>query len=352
MEGLNGESMKKILTLALFSFLLFGCIDIGGDTNPPDDNNSQQPPDDGDDEPVNIVVGPQQNNTIEANNSQDDQQPAVSPKINYTETPNDLFAIYFLNVGDRSYGLQGDAVFIKKGDFDMLIDTGPSQTSGRVIDFLKSKGIDDIEVLMLTNGDPQHYGGIPLVAQEYIIEEFWWSGGSYLNDPDYQDAVQKASEKAYITQGVEEGYTRTLNGMTFEILNPPSDERFGDTNNDAIVTRFSDRDFTMLLMSGVQTGAQGKLINDYNEKIKCQVIQAPYYGLGAGTANIGVFLIHSNPETMIISGSYDEATDGGSSRQPFFRYMKQYDVTWYKTYDQGTVRITGDGKDYGVAYLG
>lgn len=343
--------MKRILFALFFAFILFGCINLGDGTTP--SNQSQQPSGDEDNDSVTIVVGPQQNNTIDSNQTEEPPPELVEPpKIEYVETPDEPFAIYVIHVGDEGSELQGDAILIKKGDFDMLMDAGPAQTANRVIDFMKGKGIDDIEVLVLTNADPQHYGGVPLVLEQYEVEEFWWPGGSYFSDTAYRDVVGNASVKAKIVREVQRGYERTLNGMTFEVLNPTKTNRFEDVNNDAIVTRFTDRNFTMLFTSGIQTGAQGKLINEQPKQIVCDVMQAPYYGLGAGTANIGILLIHSKPKTMIISGSEDKTTDGRSSREPFFRYMQQYNVEWFTTYSKGSVRIIGDGSEYNVAYLG
>lgn len=342
--------MKTLLVLLLCGFLLFGCIDDGGGQPPP------PPPDENDTgvngDGISVVVNPQQNTTIGENITQPpDVEPPDTEEIEYVEDESSLFTIYFIHVGDEDYGVQGDAILIKKGDLDILVDAGSAQTANRVIDFLKAREVDDLDVLMVTNADPHHYGGIPAIANEYDVEEFWWSGVDLYEDQDYADAVEIASEKAEVTVEVHAGYTRTLNGMTFEILNPPA-ERFGDVNNDGIVTRLSDRNFTALLMSGVQTGAHNRLLNEYEEKINVDVLQAPFYGLGSGTQNFGVFLVASLPDTVVISGSADDSAEAGGSREPFLRYLEQYEIPYNATYLGGTVRITSDGYEYDIAHLG
>jgi len=340
--------MKKIIFLLLCGILLFGCID-GGEKPPvevPDENET-----DGD---ITVVVEPQQNDTVTGNETPEEPPDiGVDPgaEIEYTQEPDSVFTIYFIHVGDEGFGVHGDAILIKKGDFDALIDAGPSETAGRVIDFLKSRNIDDLDVLMLTNGDPEHYGGVPLIASEYDIEEFWWAGGVTFADEGYENAIDAASSKAELTREIEYGYSRTLNGLTFDIINPPH-AREEDVQNDAIVTRLSDRNFSILLTSGIRAGTHGRLANEEADMIKVDVLQAPDHGLGSGTSNIGIFLVTSNPDVAIISGSADDSPEAGGSRDPFKRYLEQYDIELFETYANGTVRITSDGYDYSIAYLG
>ena len=124
------------------------------------------------------------------------------------------------------------------------------------------------------------------------------------------------------------------------------------TNNDAIVLRVTDRNFSILLTSGIQTGAQGKLISEKRNLIRADIIQAPYYGVGAGTSSIGLFLITAKPKTMIITGGSDETAANGGSRDPYKRLMLEHNITWYETYVNGTVRIVSTGQNYSIDSLG
>ncbi|MFH1394464.1 MAG: MBL fold metallo-hydrolase [Candidatus Micrarchaeota archaeon] len=347
--------MRAVFLLLLCSFLFSGCcFDAGDGTTTPgdggqDDENYTGAGGSG----VSVVVDPQHNVTLSQNDSGHvpPPPPVDVTEIDYTEEHAAMFTIYFIHVGDDRLGVQGDAILVKKGDFDMLIDAGSAQTSARVVDFLKARNVDDLDVLMLTNGKPDHYGGIPAVVSQFPVEEFWWAGTEVFTDSDYADAVESATQKAEMTREIEAGYFRELNNMSFTILNPPH-ERFADLNNDGIVTLVRDRNFTILLMSSVQTGAHNKLINQYRDRINVDVLQAPFNGLGGGTQNFGIFLVSSMPEVVIVSGSSDDSPEAGGSREPFFRYLVQYNITSYETYTGGTVRVTSDGYEYDVAYLG
>lgn len=343
--------MRLILGLVVI-MLLFGCL---GEEPPGVDENITNETNVTDEPPVTIIVEEQENQTIEegiiGGPDEEEEEPNEGPtttELEYEYEPEENLGVYFIYVGGP--GLNGDAILVKKGDFDMLIDAGPEENAGTVVDFLRSKGVDDIEILLSTNADPRHYGGLELVADNFDVEYFWWSG-DYPDDQDYFDIVKRLEAESKLVWKVESGFTTELNGIDFEILNPP-EERFYDVNNDAVVTRMTDRNFSLLLTSGIQKGAQDKLVNEQPEKIKNQVVQAPYYGVGAGTSGIGVFLITADPEAMVISGSADDSPANGGSREPYKRLMEQYGIVWYENYVGGTMRITTDGQSYAIQGLG
>ncbi|MGV8085260.1 MAG: ComEC/Rec2 family competence protein [Candidatus Bilamarchaeum sp.] len=339
--------MKKIIIALLIGLLAFGCLGIG-ETPKPTQNISEPPK-----PSVNVSIKPQQNQTIDprpgTNNTTITNQTNQSLKeIDYIEDLNQNLGVYFIDVG--GVGLHGSAILIKKGDFDMLVDAGPKQNESKVVDFLRSKNVDDIDVLVSTAADPRNYGGIDHVLNNYRVEQFWFGGKG--NDQSYNqivDRVTNASKKSLV---VNRGFRKDLNGIVFQVLNPTVQNPFSDVNNDAVVLRVQDRNFTLLLSSNIQTGAQGRLINEQTELIKTAVMQAPYYGVGAGTGEVGLFLIGVNPKNIIITGSADDSATNGGSRDPFKRYMRQYNVKWNETYVNGSIRVVYDGNEYSIDSLG
>jgi competence protein ComEC len=348
----------------VFAFLALAIL-LSGCTNPPaPEQNGTQPANatnatvpEQNNTNVTIITNQQQNQTVQQQQNITNPAPAVESKeINYTFQPNDTLAIYFIYVGDAASKLQGDAILIKKGDLDVLVDAGSAQTGGRVVDFLKSKNIDDIDVMLSTNADPDHYGGLGAVAAAYRVEEFWWSGKTF-NDQSYAalgTALASGAEGNVKTvRTVGRGFNMTLNGITLSVLSP-GPRPFGDMNNDAVVLRVQDRNFSAVLLSGAQLGAQGDLLSAQKGMLKCDVMQAPYYGLGAGTSGIANLLTSIKPKLMVISGGPDESAASGGSRDPFRRLLDQDGIPYIENYADGgsTVRITYDGEACAYGYLG
>ena len=327
--------------------LLFGCL--GGETpanqtNQSNQSNQTKPP------PVTIIIGNQSNQTTTGNTTTEPPPPPPPPPagIDYEYDPNQIAGIFFFDVGSPT--VHGSSILIKKGDLDILLDAGPAEKGPQVVNELVARGVDDIDVLVSTSADPRRYGGLAAVADHYEIEEFWWAGDTF-DDPDYANIVQTITAEAESEKIVERGFSSELNGINFTALNPPS-VRFDDVNNDAIVLRVVDRNFTMLLLSNAQKGAHQKLVNEQQALIKARVMEAPYYGTGEGTRDIALFLITAKPEWAILEGSPDDSAANGGDRDPFLELLEQYDIQWEETYDNGTVRVTTDGNDYTVLKLG
>ncbi len=341
--------MKYVAVLLVFA-LVFGCI--GGEEAPgvPEHVENET-----NESGIEIEVGPQENITIVQNETEEPEGPENVTVVEtpvYSENPDANLGIYFLDV--CAGGEHGAAIFIRKGDFDMLVDAGGMGTAGVVGDWLRLRQVDDIDVLVSTTADNRRYGGLSEVIDDFEIEEFWW-GGDTFGDPAYTDVIEKATAKAKKTRVVERGYYRELNGAMFEVLNPAKKNRFDDVNNDAVVLKITDRGSVVLLTGNIQTGGQGDLINNLPDEIAdIDVMEAPYYGVGAGTANIVLFLQATYPEYMIIEGCSDETYEiEGSTRNPFKRNMEQeqYRVEYFETYEEGTIRVMIDGSGYGVAPL-
>ncbi len=339
----------RIIVLLVCAALLFGCN--GGGT-PPGENatngtNATEKP------PVTIIVEEQKNQTTESNVTVEEEEPpeAEVKELEYEYTPDALLGVYFIDVGAPA--LHGDAILIKKGDCDILIDAGAAGKGPKVIDFLKSRGVDDIEVLVSTTADPRRYGGIGAVSERYRIEEFWW-GGEVFGDYDYAAIATDMEGRVKTVRTVKDGFTAEVNGISFAAINPPASDsdRFDDANNDAIVMRMDDRNFSLLFTSNIQTGAQGRLVNQKAAEIQAGLIQAPNYGVGTGTSNIGIFLLTAKPEAMIVTGSSDESAANGGSREPFERLMAQYGIRWHESFANGTLRVSSDGQTYTVQPLG
>ncbi|MDD5171506.1 MAG: MBL fold metallo-hydrolase [Candidatus ainarchaeum sp.] len=339
--------MRIIAGLIVF-MLLFGCFG-GGEVTPPEGNKTNETNQTG--PPVTIIIGNQTNQTTGGNATEEQPPPPPPPPegLQYEYNPDQMFGVYFIDVGGP--GLQGDAILIKKGDLDVLVDAGSAEKSGKVVDFLRSKAVDDIEVLISTAADPRRYGGMDAVADAFTIEEVWWSDDSF-GDANYSAVMERMGTEARDVKRVEEGFSMDLNGMNFTVLNPPKTARFDDVNNDAIVLRIADRNVSLLLTSDVQGGAQGQLINTKPDDIKVDILQAPYYGVGVGTSNMGIFLIKSDPDVVIISGSSDESAVNGGSREPFKRLMTQYGIPYYENYVNGSIRVSSDGQEYTIQSLG
>lgn len=333
----------KIFALFVVALFFTGCF-----------HDEDQPPEPPPVEPVNVtendtpdqpggpIITSQRNQTV-AQPVENGEENGEVPS-GHLSTPNASLVVYFIYVGTQEK--QGDAIFIKKGDLDVLIDAGPSESANIVASFLESRSVDDIDVLVTTHADEEHYGGIQRVMDGYRIENVWWPGEVY-EDATYQQLLDDLQGNGAQLRSVQRGDSFELNGITFEVVNPRSMQRFEDSDNDAIALRVTDREFCLLLTSDIQAGPEGDIAN--MDDMECAILQAPVHGLGRGHAKIDLMTLAIDPDVMIMSGGLDDSEWG--YREPLYNKLNTWEIGYYENYMNGTIRIITDGTDYSIDYL-
>ena len=89
-----------------------------------------------------------------------------------------MFSILAINVSAKAgqmkmhaiYVDRGDAIVIESNGHFMLVDSGISQTSEKVLAYLKSLNIPDkkIDYVISTHPDGDHVGGFPAVFKAFM----------------------------------------------------------------------------------------------------------------------------------------------------------------------------------------
>jgi len=265
----------------------------------------------------------------------------TAPAVEYTENVNDNLFVYFITVG---YGdTQGDAILVKKGEFDMVIDGGPVENKHKVVNYLFGKGVDDIEVLVSTHDDPEHSGGLSYIGENFHLGEVWRpkeGSGAY-------GAMLEAIGAEHGVKYMGKGDERIFNGIHVLLENPePSDERFFDPDNDAIVMRLEDRGFCILLTADIDGSAQTVILMDSEP---CEVVQMPWHGMSEGLSNLDYFFDKLEPRDVIISGS---SKDWTNSRQTLYNKAALRDIAVYENYEGDAAKVTFNGEDYAITIEG
>lgn len=351
--------MNKIAALFLVLVLFFGCINLNVEPKEKEEDNDNGETDDG-----KIVVDVTEDDDNQGNGGtgtgenggEDDggtgNGGGTTENSGYESDPTSLLSVYFFHVSvDDEYGAEvhGDAILVKKGEFDMLIDGGPEVNSESLINTLKGK-VDDIEVLVCTNDDMDHCGAQFKVLDEFAVEEFWYNGQE---ESDQMIAlVNKVDEKGVEKETVLRGTTLDGNGMDISVISPTSS--FASVDEGSIVMKFTFGEFCLMTTSDIGQGPQNNMIGTYvnvnkgTNELTCDVIQVPYHGTGTGNTQLQMFLDVIDPVYGIISGSYYDHTN---SRGSTLMKLELKNVEVFETYTGGDVKVTSDGTDYSVMYI-
>jgi competence protein ComEC len=84
--------------------------------------------------------------------------------------PSGSLSVSFIDVG------QGDGVLVQAGGEEYLIDAGRAEEGPNVVDFLRSRGVKDLDGIVVSNPDADHIGGFLDVFDAFEVERVYVSG--------------------------------------------------------------------------------------------------------------------------------------------------------------------------------
>ena len=194
---------------------------------------------------------------------------------NDSRTSQDSLEVRFLKVG------KADAIVLMCGEETMVIDCGEEDDGKELLAFLKSRGIKNVDVLMITHFDKDHVGGADTIVEGFpvkrmLLPNYTGSGTEYTE-------FMAAIEKAGITQeNVTENLSFMLGNATI-LVEPPASYEIP-----AGVSEY-DNDFSLITtveFSGkrlVFTGdAEKKRIREWltdGSASECDVLKIPHHGV-------------------------------------------------------------------------
>ncbi len=226
-----------------------------------------------------------------------------------TTTDQDLH-VTFLDVG------QGSSTLIRfPGGTTMVVDGGGFYDRGFdpgryvVGPYLWRQRIKRIDILVLTHPDQDHAGGLPFLAENFEVGEFW-SNGEGSDNESCRSLWKIVSEKRIPRRVVGAGTPeRMVGGAFISILNPrqsPAGEGllFGpsDHNNSGVVMKITLGGRSVLLPADISEPAEAYLLNSGSD-LRADVLMVPHHG--GHTSSTVPFIEAVRPGIAVISCGKD-----------------------------------------------
>lgn len=289
----------------------------------------------------------------------------------------DEISINFIDLESRQ---TGDAIYIKAGTTDILIDSGSSASSANTIcDFLNKPGrVEDgkLEYVIATHAHEDHISGfvgsgsvIGILDSYQIDTIIMYSGrkttSTLANKFDSMLANKSQNEGTKILkahEAVGQAYTIADN-TTMQVL----DHEFyyntsSNENNNSVVTLFTQGESHYLFTGDLEAGGEKSLVENNPNLPKCRLYKAAHHG--SNSANSKRLLDVIEPEIVCVTccaGSF-EYTKTWSNTFPaqevvnrILTYTDKIYVTTYSTEDQkdykslnGTITFVSDGVNYEI----
>ena len=154
----------------------------------------------------------------------------LGPSGGVDPPPSRSLSVSFIDVG------QGDSVLVQAGGEGYLIDAGRAEEGPNIVDFLRDRGVRDLDGIMVSNPDADHIGGFLDVFDAFPVETVYLSG-----DPKgtltFNTFLRAAREEGSDTEVVRAGMLLDWGGVQADVIAPPTDAEgglFSETNDNSV----------------------------------------------------------------------------------------------------------------------
>ena len=212
-----------------------------------------------------------------------------------TRPPEGQVAITAFDVG------QGMALLIETSGHRLLYDSGPfyspeSNGGNRVIvPYLKARGIDTLDAMVVTHSDVDHAGGALAVMGEVNVK--WVSSSLWAEHP-----IVRAAPLHSRCVG---GQSWTWDGVLFEMLHPTRasyDNAALKPNARGCTLRISAGARSILLAADIEAAQEAQLVLADAGRLRSDVLLAPHHG--SGTSSTPAFLNAVRPSLVLFQVGY------------------------------------------------
>lgn len=288
----------------------------------------------------------------------DDALGSISNPLYKGKKEIDKVEIYFIEMHEQ----YGDSIYIKAGDFDMLIDAGQASDSSYVVNTLREHCVDSrLEMLVATHAHSDHIGGMNSVINwanhisysldyGYQRQDYGTSGAVRLamkNKSDYYSAISDAlvtNKTIYIS---DDFYITLLD--TGQYIDPSQDINGGDDNDASVTFIMTYKNHSYYFSGDLGNSGESYLVRT-NQLKNVNLMKASHHA--SGSSNSLNLLSKIKPEVVCVSTALIDRGSPTSSakdqvhpnRQALNRFYN-VNAKVYCNFTMGTIKVTSDGNN-------
>ena len=256
-------------------------------------------------------------------------------------TERDILKITTIDVG------QGDGIIIRTPDNQVITVDGGSTTvknvgKYRMIPFLKSQGIEEIDYAFMTHADIDHISGLVEMLEQsdnygvkvknLVLPDIKERDNAY--NQMIQTAHQHKVNVLYITKG---DYIK-FNHVELKCMHPTNTMTAEDRNSYSTVLSITYNKFSMLFTGDISSEQEDKLGETMNHDYT--ILKVAHHGSKSSTSD--EFLRQINPKYSLIS--VGEGNMYGHPARETLERLKQSSSQILRTDESGGITVSTDGE--------
>ncbi len=239
---------------------------------------------------------------------------------------------------------QGLATVVRTQNYVLVYDTGPKWRSGFntgdavVAPFLRSKGIEKIDKLLISHGDNDHSGGVQSVLEQLRVDEVLTSAPEKIQKTITNNPTKLTDSQILLCQTGQHWH---WDGIDFQILHPAANYFVEKENNASCVLKVSVENRAILLPGDIEESVEYHLVQNALTDLKADILIAPHHG--SYTSSTERFLDVVQPTIALFSTGYRNRFKH-PRKWIVQRYHNRQIQTW-NTAQTGAIsfRISADG---------
>jgi len=230
----------------------------------------------------------------------------------------------------------GGALHVRTPESDWLFDTGSLRDYDRVVrQYLRSKGVDQLDGLVLTNGDAGHMGGASDALLDFrprLLIDTAIADRSLTHHRLIADLARNGVSRRLCTAGDEFNLSRDVRA---KILFPPREFGTGKADDRALVIQLSLSGRSLaLLMSDSGIATEEYLAGNYPGLHSDIVVKGQHY---SGLSGSDAFLASVQPQ-LIVATSRD-FPENERLKSEWVERVGARGIKLYRQDETGAVRI-------------